>query len=333
VKVFWSLDSYVQGRGATATIGTFDGVHLGHQKILNRLIASAAEVGGESVVLSFHPHPRQVLHPEDKTLRLLQSIEEKIAALEALGIDKLLLIPFTREFSEQDSQTFIKDILVKTIGIQRIVIGYDHHFGKDRKGGLKELQAGASEHSYDVEEIPAEQIDHANVSSTKIRQALQSGDVATANRFLGYDYGLQGTVVEGQKLGRTIGFPTANIQPLDPLKLIPAEGVYLARIKLGNAASQNGAGKHGGGWTETHYGMLNIGKKPTVGDHFPLGIEIHIFDFDRTIYGEQVRIEFLEWIRPDMKFSSMEELINALHGDHAASLELIKKRAHGLRPR
>jgi riboflavin kinase / FMN adenylyltransferase len=311
MKVFWSLDSYVQGRCATATIGTFDGVHLGHQKILKRLIASAGEVGGESVVLSFHPHPRQVLHPEDKTLRLLQSIEEKIAALEALGIDKLLLVPFTREFSEQDSQTFISDILVKTIGIQRIVIGYDHHFGKDRKGGLKELQAGAAQYDYEVEEIPAEQIDHANVSSTKIRQALLTGDVATANRFLGYDYGLQGTVVEGQKLGRTIGYPTANIQPADPLKLIPAEGVYLARMRV-----QEG----------THYGMLNIGKKPTVGDHFPLGIEIHLFDFDRNIYGQNVRVEFLDWIRPDVKFGNLEELIAALHGDRSASMDMIKKR-------
>jgi riboflavin kinase / FMN adenylyltransferase len=311
MKVFWSLDSYARGPHATATIGTFDGVHLGHQKILGRLIEAARETGGESVVISFHPHPRMILQPEDKTLRLLQSIDEKIAALEALGIDKLLLIPFTLEFSNQDSQHFISEILVKVVGIHRIIIGYDHHFGKNRSGGLKELQAGSAEYGYEVEEIPAEQIDNANVSSTKIRHALRDGDIATARRFLGYDYGLDGKVIHGQQLGRTLGYPTANIMPDDPLKLIPGEGVYLARLWLKGVA---------------HYGMLNIGKKPTVGEDFPLGIEIHLFDFDNDIYGQSVRVEFLEWIRPDMKFGNLEELIAALHQDRTASMDLIKKR-------
>lgn len=313
MKVFWSLEEYERGPRTVATIGTFDGVHLGHRKILGRLQSTAQEVQGESLVISFHPHPRLVLQPDDKSLRILQSIGEKIAALEAIGIDKLLLIPFTREFAALDSQAFIEQVLVETVGIHRIVIGYDHQFGRDRRGGLADLEAAGRLHGFSVEEIPAQQIDDANVSSTLIRNALNAGDIASASRFLGYDYGLEGTVVEGQKLGRTIGYPTANIEPGDAIKLIPAIGVYLARLWIGG---------------EPHFGMLNIGKKPTIGDHFPLGIEIHLFDFDRNIYGQTVRVEFLDWIRPDVKFASLDELIHALHRDRAASLDLISKR-HG----
>lgn len=311
MRVFRSLAEFTQGSHAVATIGTFDGVHLGHQKILGSLLDAAVADGGESVVISFHPHPRLVLMPDDHSLRLLQTIDEKIAALDALGIDKLLLIPFTRAFADLSSQEFISQVLIETVGIRRIVIGYDHHFGKDRRGGLKELSAGAAVYGFEVEEIPAEQIDNANVSSTKIRQALATGDLVTARRFLGYDYGLTGTVVRGQQLGRQLGYPTANIQPIDPYKLIPAEGVYLARLGIAG---------------EQHYGMLNIGKKPTVGDAFPLGIEVHIFDFDRDIYGQEVRVEFLEWIRPDRKFASLDELITALHHDRDTSLALIQQR-------
>jgi riboflavin kinase / FMN adenylyltransferase len=310
MRVFRSLQDYVQGPRAAATIGTFDGVHQGHQKILERLLDATRAIEGESVVISFHPHPRLVLNPSDQSLRLLQSIDEKIASLEALGIDKLLLIPFTRDFSELTSQQFIAQVLIETVGIKRIVIGYDHHFGKDRKGGLKELEAGADVFGFQVEEIPAEQIDNANVSSTKIRHALMTGDLETARRFLGYDYGLQGTVVQGQQLGRQLGYPTANIRPSDPHKLIPGEGVYLARVNVQGAS---------------HFGMLNVGKKPTVGEGFPMGVEVHLFDFARDIYGQDLRVEFLEWIRPDMKFDSLEALITAIDGDRDASLALIRQ--------
>jgi riboflavin kinase / FMN adenylyltransferase len=313
MKVFRSLESYEKGRGATATIGTFDGVHLGHQKILGRLMAAAQEIEGESVVISFHPHPRLVLFPEDNPLRLLQDIEEKVAALEALGIDKVLLIPFTRDFSRLTSHQFIMQVLVETVATQRIVIGYDHHFGKNRTGGLRELQEGAGEFGFDVEEIPAEQIDHANVSSTKIRHALSEGDLETARKFLGYDYQVSGKVIQGEQLGRQLGYPTANILPHDPLKLIPAEGVYLSSLLVDG---------------QSHYGMLNVGKKPTVGNHFPVGIEINLFDFDRDIYHQDVRVQFLEWIRPDKKFASLEELKAAIAQDQQACLSLIAQR-HG----
>lgn len=310
MRVFTRLQDYAQGPRAAATIGTFDGVHLGHQKILGRLLDAARAIDGESVVISFHPHPRLVLSPQDHSLRLLQSIEEKIAALEAVGIDKLLLIPFTQSFSELTSQQFIQQVLIDTVGIQRIVIGYDHHFGKDRKGGLRELEAAADTFAFQVEEIPAEQIDNANVSSTKIRHALATGDLHTAQRFLGYHYGLTGTVVHGQQLGRTLGYPTANIRPSDPYKLIPGEGVYLCRVTVGGRA---------------HFGMGNVGKKPTVGSDFPLGIEVHLFDFAGDLYDQTVQVEFLEWIRADEKFDSLDALIAALARDQAASYALIQQ--------
>ncbi len=311
MKVFRSLNSFTKGVKATATIGTFDGVHLGHQKILGRLMEAAKEVGGESVVISFHPHPRLVLFPEDNPLRLLQSIDEKIESMRALGIDKLLLIPFTREAARRPSHQFIQEVLVNTVGIERIVIGYDHHFGKNRTGGLKELETGAVEFGFDVEEIPAEQINNANVSSTKIRAALAAGDLNTAANFTGYHYQLSGKVIKGQQLGRQLGWPTANIHPHDPVKLIPAEGVYLASIEI--------AGK-------LHHGMLNIGKRPTVGTGLPVGIEINIFDFEQDIYDQDVKLKFLDYIREDKKFDSLEELKDAIAQDKVDALKLLAKR-------
>lgn len=309
MKVYRSLEEYEQGTNTAATIGTFDGVHEGHKKILNSVIEAARAIDGESVVISFHPHPRLVLYPEDNPLRLLHTIDERIAALEALGIDKLMLVPFTREFSRLTSHQFIENILVRTIGISKIVIGYDHHFGKGRTGGIKDLTASGREHGYTVQEIPAAQIDNANVSSTKIRNALLKGDVATAARFMGAPYPLSGTVIKGEQLGRQLGFPTANIRPEDPYKLIPAEGVYLADLTVDGA---------------THHGMLNIGRKPSVGD-FPLGIEINLFDFDRDIYGKHVELRFLEWIRADKKFDGLDALKAAIAEDERACRALLGK--------
>lgn len=311
MKVFRSLDSFEKGTNAVATIGTFDGVHLGHKKILGRLKEAAQTAGGESVVISFHPHPRLVLFPEDNPLRLLQTVEEKIESMRDFGIDKLLLIPFTREFGRLTSFQFIQEVLVKTVDIHRIVIGYDHHFGKNRTGGLKELQDGAGEFGFEVEEIPAEQIDNASISSTKIRAALASGDLDTAAKFCGYDYQLTGTVVQGEQLGRSIGWPTANIKPDDRYKLIPGEGVYLCSIQVDG---------------KLHYGMLNIGKRPTVAEGLPVGIEINIFDFNADIYGKQVTLKFLDFIREDKKFDSLDTLKNAIAQDKIDALALLNQR-------
>lgn len=310
MNVYTDLSAFVKGPvPGAATIGTFDGLHLGHRKIISQLIAAAQRVGGESTVISFHPHPRLVLFPEDNPLRLLHTLEERIAAFRAIGVDNLLLVPFTKEFSRLSSERFIDEILVQTVGIHTIVIGYDHHFGKNRTGGLKELQDAGAIRGFEVEEIPAEQVDSANVSSTKIRKALQEGDIATANRYLSYAYPLTGTVVHGQKLGRTIGYPTANIQPDDPYKLIPGEGVYVVGV----------AGEFG-----TRYGMCNIGRKPTVGDH-PLGIEVHLFDFDGDLYGQRLTLTFLDWIRADQKFAGLEPLVAAIRADEAESRARIKR--------
>jgi riboflavin kinase / FMN adenylyltransferase len=308
MNVYYDLGSFRKGvvPGA-ATIGTFDGLHLGHRKIIAQLLDAAARVGGASTVISFHPHPRLVLFPEDNPLRLLHTLEERIASFRETGIDNLLLIPFTKEFSRLTSERFIDEVLVKAVGIHTIVIGYDHHFGKNRTGGLKELEEAGRLGGFEVEEIPAEQVDSANVSSTKIRKALQEGDVATANRYLSYAYPLSGTVVHGQKLGRTIGYPTANIQPEDPYKLIPGEGVYF--VSVSTAVGQ-------------HYGMCNIGRKPTVGEH-PLGVEVHIFDFDADLYDQRITLNFLDWIRADQKFNGLEALVAAIAADEAACRALI----------
>lgn len=314
MKVFRSLEEYRKGhRPAAATIGTFDGVHLGHWKILSQLISAAQSFDGDSVVISFHPHPRLVLFPEDNPLRLLHTLDERIEAFSSTGIDRLLIVPFTKEFSRWSSERFIEDILIRAVGIRRIVIGYDHHFGKNRTGGLKDLQTAGLQNGFEVEEIPAERVDNANVSSTKIRHALQAGDVRTANRFLSYPYPLTGTVVHGQKLGRQIGFPTANVHSPDPHKLIPAEGVYLASIDIEG---------------QSHYGMVNVGRKPTVGSDFPVGVEMNIFDFDQDIYDKTVTVRFLEWIREDRKFSGLEPLIAAIQQDKRDCEALLQARAN-----
>lgn len=309
MNVYRSLQEYRKGSlPAVATIGTFDGLHLGHRKIVAQLRRAAQRIGGESVVISFHPHPRLVLFPDDNPLRLLHTLDERIEAFRSTGIDKLLLIPFTKDFSRLSSERFIEDILVRTVGIQSIVIGYDHHFGKNRTGGLKELEDAGLVHGFEVEEIPAEQVDNANVSSTKIRKALQDGDVKTANRFLSYTYPVTGTVIRGEQLGRQLGFPTANIAPDDPYKLIPGEGVYLATLEVDG---------------RQHYGMCNVGRKPTVGT-FPLGIEIHVFDFNADLYGRKVTVRFLDWIRADEHFANMETLVQAIKADQAACQEKIR---------
>lgn len=307
MKVYYSLEEYEKAENTVATIGTFDGVHIGHRTILERLKTAAIDLSGESVLISFHPHPRLVLFPENNPLRLLQTMAEKIELLESIGINKLLLIPFTKEFSRTPSKIFIEDILVGIVGIKKIVIGYDHHFGKNRTGGIEELRKYARKHNYTVEEIPAQAIDNANVSSTKIRRALGEGDVEIANSFLGYTYPLVGTVIHGEKMGRKLGYPTANIQPGDPLKLCPVDGIYFVRVIVDDFRG---------------YGMMSIGLKPTVGE-FERTYEVNIFDFDRDIYGKKIRVEFLKYLRGEKKFDSLEELIQAIDQDKENCMKLI----------
>ncbi len=310
MKVYRSLEEYEAGDRAVATIGTFDGVHIGHRTILERLIQSAQAIQGESILISFHPHPRLVLFPENNPLRLLHTLDEKIALLDEIGLDKLLLIPFTREFSRMSSKAFIRQVLVDTVKIKKIIIGYDHHFGKNRAGGIEELQEYAPNWKYDVEEIPAQSIDDANVSSTQIRNALKAGDVNTAAKYLGYHYSFAGEVVHGEKQGRLLGFPTANIAPEEARKVIPANGVYFVRVILPSG--------------ERKFGLISIGVKPTMGE-FQRSQEVWIYDYEGDLYGQNIRVEMLEWMRGEEKFDSLDALIEQMNLDKAKGYALMEK--------
>lgn len=284
---------------AVVTSGTFDGVHVGHQQILRRLREVAQHSGGLSVVITYWPHPRLVLgpppsHPELLELRLLSTLEERAAKLAEFGVDYLLVVPFTKEFAAWTSEEYIQNILLRTVGTRKLVIGYDHRFGKNREGGFEYLREHADRYGMSVEEIPREDVDAVGVSSTRIRRALESGDVATANRYLGYSYSLTGTVVKGRQLGRTIGWPTANIECAELLKLIPARGVYAV-------LATTAAGTH-------HPAMLNIGVRPTVGGDLTQTVEAHLLDFDGDLYEQPLTVQFVARLRDELKFNGLDEL-------------------------
>jgi len=289
------------------TSGTFDGVHVGHQKILSRLRETAGKNGGETVVITFWPHPRLVLHPEDTSLKLLNTFEEKAALLKAQGIHHLVRIPFTKEFSQLSSEEFITQIIVNTIGTRKLVIGHDHHFGKNREGSFEQLLADGPKYGFEVEEIPRQDIDHVGVSSTKIRQALEDGDIDTATHFLGNFYSLTGRVVMGDKLGRLLGYPTANIEVDTAYKLIPADGIYAVTVDHAN---------------KRYKGMLYIGNRPTV-NGVKRNIEVNIFDFAQDIYGESLTVHFHKLIRGDIKFNDLEALKEQLHLDKIAAMKIL----------
>ena len=280
------------------TIGTFDGVHIGHQKIIKQLNEEANKIGGESVLFTFFPHPRMVLSPENHGLKLIQS--QKLEKLSQMGLQNCIVYPFTEEFSQLTALEFVRDFLVKQLKVKKLVIGYDHQFGKNREGSISYLKTVSKEFNFDVIEIPAQEIDEVNVSSTKIRDAILKGEIELANEFLGAPFQLNGKVVEGKALGRTIGFPTANIEMNSDLKLIPAKGVYAIKVFVK------------GRW---YVGMLNIGFRPTISEESNQTIEVHIFDFADNIYGENITVQFLSKWRDEMKFNGVEELKNQLKKD------------------
>jgi riboflavin kinase / FMN adenylyltransferase len=292
MQVHYNLENFTKIPFAVVTSGTFDGVHLGHQKILSRLKDIANTRGGESVIITFFPHPRMVLFNDSQNLKLLNTISEKIQLLEQFGIDHLVIIPFTREFSEIDSNSFIQNILIDKIGAKVLVIGYDHRFGKNREGSFTYLQENASKYGFEVIEIPRHDIENLGISSSKIRQAIQEGNVEQATILLGGYYSLEGKVMKGKQLGRTIGFPTANIYVVEDYKLIPADGVYAVFITYNSQILK---------------GVLNIGKRPTI-EGKDRTIEVHIFDFDKEIYGENLSIQFVKKIRDEQKFDSLDSL-------------------------
>jgi riboflavin kinase/FMN adenylyltransferase len=307
MKVYRSLQELPLIRNAIVTQGTFDGVHLAHQAILNRLKELAKIHQGETVVMTFEPHPRMVLFPEDHGLHLLQTLDEKIASLEQSGVDHLLVLPFTKEFSRLTSLQFIRDIIVNTIKTKVLVIGYNHRFGKNREGTFEHLKEYASLYGFEIEEIPRQDVEAESVSSTRIRKALELGEVHTAAKYLGRFYTLSGIVIEGKKFGRTIGFPTANIAVSHPFKLVPADGVYAVKVMVDDVL---------------YGGMLNAGFRPTV-DGTKHSIEVHIFDFSQSIYEKNITIMYVDKIRDEKRFSSPDELKKQLEKDKLQAKHLL----------
>lgn len=307
MKIYHHIDEFEAVNGAVVTIGTFDGVHLGHRKIISGITELARSSGGESVILTFFPHPRMILHPEDQSLKLITTIAEKAELLEQLGVDHLIITPFSRDFSNQSPQEYIENVLVKQIGTKKIVIGYDHRFGKDRSGGLADLQRLAPIYDFEVLEIPEQDINEVAVSSTRIRNALLQSDIYTANAFLGYPFFMTGKVIRGDQVGRQIGYPTANIQPHETYKLIPGDGIFAVNISIGQ---------------HTYQGMAYIGQRPTL-NGISRNIEVNIFDFDQDIYGQNIRMEFLHYIRGDIKFDSLDALKSQLAQDRVDVLKVL----------
>jgi riboflavin kinase/FMN adenylyltransferase len=307
MKIYHGIDDFSRLDYAVVTSGTFDGVHVGHQKILNRLHEIASRNNGETVVITFWPHPRLVLHPEDDTLKLLNTFEEKAELLKEQGIQHLVRIPFTKEFSQYTSEEFIQKILVETIGTKKLVIGYDHRFGHNREGSFEQLKINAPRYGFEVEEIPRQDVDHVGVSSSKVRKALEEGDIDTASHFLARPYALTGRVVMGDKLGRLLGYPTANIEIDTKYKLIPADGIYAVTVLHEHT---------------TYKGMLYIGNRPTV-NGTKRNIEVNIFDFAKDIYGESLTLYFHKLIRGDAKFSDLEGLKVQLGIDKQDALRIL----------
>ncbi|MBE9602628.1 bifunctional riboflavin kinase/FAD synthetase [Pedobacter sp. MC2016-24] len=308
MKIYHNFSDFKKLNNAVVTIGTFDGVHYGHQKIINRLCELARSTGGESVILTFFPHPRLIIDPENQDLKMINTIHEKAKILEGLGVDHLIITPFTRDFSNLSPEAYIKNILVDTIGVKSLIVGYDHRFGKDREGGMRELEAAAQTFDYQIEQIPEQDINDVAVSSTKIRNALLQGEVALAAEYLGYHFSLHGRVIKGDKIGRTIGFPTANIFVEETYKLIPSDGIYAVTVAMAD---------------QTFKGMAYIGQRPTI-NGMTRNIEVNIFDFNAEIYGQDITMYFLEFLRHDVKFTGLEALKLQLQKDKEDTLKYFK---------
>ena len=289
------------------TIGTFDGVHVGHQKIIEQLVATAKKENSRSVLLTFFPHPRMVLQ-KDNSIKLINSIEERIAFLEKTGLDCLIIHPFDKAFSRLTALEFVRNVLVNHLNTSKLIVGYDHRFGKNREGNFEQLEEYGHVYDFEVIEIPSQDINEIAVSSTKIRTALQEGDVKKANRYLGRAFSISGEVVSGERLGNTIGFPTANIKIPESYKLTPKKGAYLVKAQMENT---------------DYFGMLNIGVRPTV-NGVDETIEVHFFDWDKDLYGKTLEIQFLDFLRDEQRFESLRALKAQLSQDKIKSYSLIQ---------
>ncbi len=307
MEIIHSLSNYNHTEKTVVTIGTFDGVHIGHQKIIEQVVASAKKLHQKSVLLTFFPHPRMVLQ-KDASIELINTIDEKASLLAKTGLDCLVIQPFSLEFSRLTALDFVRDILVNQLNISKLIIGYDHHFGKNREGNLEQLTEYSHLYDFEVEEIPAQDINDVSVSSTKIRRALSEKNIKTANKYLGYNFMITGTVVNGKQLGGKIGYPTANIHVEETYKLIPKTGVYVVKSVINNISV---------------YGMMNIGFRPTInGKHQT--IEVHFFDFNDDLYDEYLTVEMLYFLRDEEKFTSVEKLISQLEIDKTNTLNYLQ---------
>ncbi len=304
MKIYQSLNEFTPSKKTIVTLGTFDGVHIGHNAILDTICNIAKQEKLESVLLTFFPHPRLIVS-NDSEIKMLNTMPEKAILLEQKGVQNFIIHPFDKLFSELSPREFVEQILIKQLNIQKIIIGYDHKFGKNRAAGIKDLIAFGKEFDFEVEEIPAKQVEEVSVSSTKIRNSLLEGKISLANEYLGYAYMLSGKVVKGNQLGRTIGFPTANIQISENYKLIPKNGVYIVSAIMKN---------------QTVFGMMNIGIKPTLSDNIPT-IEVHLFDFSEDIYGQKVQVNVIERLREEQKFESLEALKSQLEIDKKNTIQ------------
>lgn len=294
---------------AVVSSGTFDGVHIGHQSILKKVVETARLHNGQSVIVTFFPHPRMFFGQE---VKLLNTLQERIELIAQTGVDYLLVLKFNEHLANLSADEFVQKIYIQTTHAHKLILGYDHHFGKNRSGNIDFLKANLHRYPFDLEEITAQDIDQTIISSTKIRNALISGDITTANKYLGRCYTLSGKVIEGDKIGRTIGYPTANLQMTENYKLIPAEGIYAVWVKIDN---------------QRYGGMLYIGKRPVIDKNSELRIEVNIFDFDQDIYGKTITLEFVNFLRNDMNFESLEALQAQLSQDKLAALVALQKKS------
>ncbi|MBQ8222513.1 MAG: bifunctional riboflavin kinase/FAD synthetase [Bacteroidales bacterium] len=308
MKVYNNFSDFIKVPNAIVTIGTFDGVHLGHKAIFDDMIKSAKAIGGETVVITFYPHPRQVLNIDSSNLRFITTQEEKLKHFEELGIDNVIVVNFTKEFSRISSECFIQDYIVKNIEPVRIVIGYDHHFGKNRMGDFNLLHDMKNRHHFELQRIKAHDVENIAVSSTKIRHALKQGDVEHANALLGYQYSYFGKVISGNKIGREIGYRTANLDIKKEFRLIETPGVYATYVDYED---------------KSYKSMTYIGKKPTINNDEIENVEVHIFDFDQDIYDKDIKVRFVSRIRAEKKFEDLEALRKQLEIDEKKIKEIL----------
>ena len=310
MKIYRELDNLPEFNNAVLTIGSFDGVHLGHQKIINKINDLAKSIDGESVLITFHPHPRLVVSSDSHNLRLLNTLDEKAELLEMYDVDVLIVVPFSLDFASQSPDEYILDFLIANFQPAIITIGYDHKFGKNRSGNITYLKKFKEEHNFDIVEISKQEVSDIAVSSTKVRNALAEGKVKKAAKFLGHPFCIKGQVVKGLQIGSKIGFPTANIEVADKHKLIPPEGIYSVIVQHNNQSFQ---------------GMLYIGNRPTIDNDLCKTIEVNIFDFDENIYDEVLKIDFIEYLRGDIKFDGLDDLKVQLQKDKEAALKSLSQ--------